>query len=78
MGVSQPMPLYEYYCPSCQAKFEKLRSMASADESVRCSAGHEGARRLISVFAVSGRSGEQETLPAAGGCCGGGGCSCGR
>lgn len=72
------MPVYEYYCPTCQATFEQLRPMVSAGEAVRCGAGHEGARRLISAFAVSGRAAEQAAMPAMGGCGGGGGCACGR
>jgi putative FmdB family regulatory protein len=71
------MPMYEYYCPTCQAKFEKLRSMSASDGAVRCAQGHEGARRLISVFAMGNRSAEPAAIPAGGaGCCGGGGCAC--
>lgn len=73
------MPVYEYYCPSCPTKFEKLRPMSAADEPVRCAAGHENAQRLISVFARTTRGGvEALSQPAGGGCCGGGGCACGR
>ncbi len=71
------MPMYEYYCPACQAKFDKLRPMNAAESGVQCPAGHSGARRLVSVFAMGGRS--AEPAPAAGGgCCGGGGGACGR
>ena len=76
------MPVYEYYCPSCPTKFEKLRPMAAADEPVRCAAGHENAQRLISVFARTTRGSGVEELSMSnggGGCCGGGGgCACGR
>ena len=47
------MPLYEYYCPTCEKKFELLRSMSRSDEPATCPSGHEGAERLISVFSAS-------------------------
>jgi putative FmdB family regulatory protein len=75
------MPVYEYYCPTCSAKFEKLRPMTASDDGVTCSAGHTGARRLISLFARASRDGEalEMAMPSGGGCaCGGGGCACGR
>ena len=74
------MPVYEYYCPTCATKFEKLRPMAAADEPVSCAAGHPKAQRLISVFARPARGGAAlEELPmAGGGCACGGACSCGH
>jgi len=73
------MPVYEFYCPTCAVKFEKLRPMSAADAPVSCAAGHAGARRLISVFAVGARPGEEAVMsPTGGGCCGGGACACGR
>ncbi len=73
------MPIYEYYCPACREKFEKLRSIAAADAPARCREGHEGARRLISMFAMGGRTTDQAVpaMSGGGGCCGGGGCACG-
>ncbi len=70
------MPMYEYYCPTCKARFEKLRSMSASDDAVRCGEGHHGARRLVSVFAMGNRSTESVPVAAGGGCCGGGGCAC--
>jgi putative FmdB family regulatory protein len=32
------MPIYEYECPSCGARFEKLRKMSERNESPRCAA----------------------------------------
>jgi putative FmdB family regulatory protein len=74
------MPVYEYYCPSCATRFEKLRPMSAADEPVACAAGHPKAQRLISVFARPARGGSLEELPMAsgGGCACGGACSCGH
>ena len=50
------MPLYEYECPDCRARFEKLiRSSALADD-VTCPTCGRPARRLMSVFASIGSS----------------------
>ena len=76
------MPLCEYYCRRCAAKFELLRPMNRADEPATCPKGHGAAARMLSVFARVGRDSgaEYEQMPSAGcGCaCGGGGCGCGR
>ncbi len=76
------MPLYEYYCRRCAAKFELLRPMSRADEPATCPQGHGAATRMLSVFARVGRGegAECEPTPSAGaGCaCGGGGCGCGH
>jgi putative FmdB family regulatory protein len=78
------MPLYEYYCRACAGKFELLRSMAAADDDIRCPSGHTGVTRTLSMFAaVSKGSAGEASMPvggsAAGGCaCGGGGCGCGH
>lgn len=34
------MPRYSFLCPNCGAKTEVVRSMASADNIVRCHRGH--------------------------------------
>jgi putative FmdB family regulatory protein len=73
------MPIYEYCCPTCGNKFQKLQSM-SADGS-DCPVCEQPANRAISVFASVTRSefaGGQAGPPAplgGGGCCGGG-CAC--
>jgi putative FmdB family regulatory protein len=72
------MPLYEYHCPTCRNKFEKLQPMSSA-AAADCPVCEQPARRAISVFAPMSRgeaSGEPGPLPplSGGGCCGG---SCG-
>jgi putative FmdB family regulatory protein len=75
------MPLYEYYCPRCAAKFELLRPMNRSDEPATCPEGHRGGARTLSVFASVSRdaSGVHDPAPSGGGCaCGGGGCGCGR
>ncbi len=76
------MPLYEYYCSDCQAKFELLVSHQHADGVICMKCQSEKVRRLLSVFA-SQRSSEDgsynDMAPSMGGgsCgCGGGGCGC--
>lgn len=71
------MPTYEYRCRTCDTRFELRRAIDEADAPASCPQGHEGARRLLSVFAAGGTA----TAPAGGGhggggCCGGGGCVC--
>jgi putative FmdB family regulatory protein len=72
------MPVYEYYCRTCQNKFELLRPMKMATFSASCPEGHDGATRTVSVFAAFGRDEEGALVPAtAGGCACGGACACG-
>lgn len=71
------MPLYEYYCPICQERFEQLRPMSAAAEAAICPTGHQGARRAVSLFSAVSTAERGEYLPLAGGCACGGACSCG-
>ena len=76
------MPLYEYSCPTCSHRFEKLQSMSSTGAD--CPNCEQPAKRAISVFASVSKGGVSEMptsmgpLPplGGGGCCGGG-CGCG-
>jgi len=73
------MPLYEYYCPACDQKFELLRPMSRATEPATCPAGHAHAERVISVFSAFAKNDGGETAPVTGsGCatCSTGDCSC--
>ena len=74
------MPLYEYYCSDCRAKFELLVSHQHADDVVCMKCHSEKVRRLLSVFAMSRSDGEDasdDETPAMGGCsCGSGSCGC--
>ena len=72
------MPIYEYLCPTCDYKFDKLQSMsASGADCPRC---EQPAKRALSMFVsvtAGASSGESEvsTMPPpirGGGCCGGG------
>lgn len=76
------MPVYEYYCRTCDTKFEKLQPVSASAESPNCPAGHPGALRTLSLVARVGRGGEGKDFAweAGGGaasCACGGACSCG-
>ena len=73
------MPIYEYHCPTCSHKFDKLQPMNAAGAD--CPVCEQPAKRAISVFAAissgeSSGSGEFNPMPmppmSGGGCCGGG------
>ncbi len=72
------MPIYEYYCHRCQSRFELLRPISRMDDPATCPRGHEGAQRVLSLFAAFS-SGEEGTsaLGGSGGCaaCAGGHCA---
>ncbi len=46
------MPIYEYLCPVCRVRFERLRPIAQAEAPATCPNGHDGAPRAISRFAI--------------------------
>jgi putative FmdB family regulatory protein len=60
------MPLYEYFCPTCNEKFELLRPMNRAEDPATCPSGHKGANRILSLFA-SFTKGEDGSLAPMGG-----------
>lgn len=72
------MPIYEYHCPTCNNKFEKLQSMSSTGAD--CPRCEQPAKRALSVFAsiTAGDSSggpDLTQMPAplrGGGCCAGG------
>ena len=68
------MPLYEFRCRTCDDTFELRRSMAESSSAATCPAGHDGAVRLLSVFASVGASGGSSPVaapaPSSGGGCG--------
>ncbi len=64
------MPIYEYSCGSCEAKFEKLVRSMSGEEKVECPAcGSKQTARALSVFAV-GAEGRPTAKPVGPGMCG--------
>jgi putative FmdB family regulatory protein len=73
------MPVYEYLCRTCDARFEARRPMDQAGSPIECPDGHADVTRLLSVFASVGRattSTPAAAPPASGftGC--GPGCAC--
>jgi len=64
------MPLYEYYCPTCSHKFEVLRPMSRSDEPATCPEGHDGAERVVSLFASFSKAADGSTAPVGGNPCG--------
>ena len=69
------MPLYEYTCENCDARFEKLVKSMTGKQKIECpECKSTKTTRSISVFAaVSGSSKSSAPAPRAGGCgrCGG-------
>ena len=65
------MPIYEYVCQDCGARFEALRAMKDADQPITCKKCY-GPRtnRALSLFNAT--SGGQTVTHANGGC---GGCA---
>ena len=75
------MPLYEYACPVCHDKFDRLRPMSDG-ESADCPACGTVSNRVLSLFAapvaVAVGGGPSPSMPAmSSGCCGGA-CGCGH
>jgi putative FmdB family regulatory protein len=58
------MPLYEYVCPACGARFTKLQPMSAPRDGNECpECGTRQTRRVMSTFAQCGGD-----IPAASGC----------
>jgi putative FmdB family regulatory protein len=70
------MPVYEYLCPTCSHKFQKLQPMSASGAD--CPNCEQPARRAISLFASlsRGEAADSDSSPLppvdGGGCCGGG------
>ena len=65
------MPLYEYVCPTCELKFEKLRPLRQADEGVPCPRCQQEARRVMSTFACFSKGENGQTASVGGSSCAG-------
>ena len=57
------MPIYEYLCPDCEAKFELLRPLSQAGETASCPSCQKSAERVLSTFACFSMNGSG--LPSA-------------
>ena len=76
------MPIYEYQCKPCGAKFEKLIRTMSSTDPVKCpECGSNQTARALSVFAaVSSEGGSKSSSgdgPGCGRCGGPGPCAMG-
>ena len=72
------MPLYEYFCPSCETRFERLRPMTDGRQAICPSCATESPR-VISLFAAFSKGPAGESMAVAGGgcaCAAGGTCAC--
>jgi len=63
------MPLYEYYCRRCEAKFELLRPMSRSEDPATCPSGHEEAERVLSLFSSFSKSADGLSTPVGGSPC---------
>ena len=63
------MPIYEYLCSECDARFEQMRPLSQAGQAAECPKCHQPARRKLSTFAVSSASlgGVPKPVPGTGG-----------
>ncbi|HZK66847.1 MAG TPA: zinc ribbon domain-containing protein [Chloroflexota bacterium] len=73
------MPIYEYVCPDCSIKFEKLVSLSRAHEHPPCPgcSGGNTQKQLSTFAAIRGGSDGGMTTSSGGGCAGCGGGNCG-
>lgn len=52
------MPIYEYFCPDCNSRFELLRPLDKASEKALCPQCKKSVRRIFSAFAFSSKNSE--------------------
>jgi putative FmdB family regulatory protein len=78
------MPMYEYFCRSCNSRYEKLRPIRESDSPTICpSCSEENSVRTLSVFIVHNSAGDARSMSnmsydtsSGGGCACGGACGC--
>ncbi len=46
------MPLYEYFCPECEDRFESFRYLSERNDVVECPNCGKESERVLSAFAV--------------------------
>jgi putative FmdB family regulatory protein len=63
------MPLYEYRCPACHARFEVLQRVGEGADAVRCpECGAGRVERQLSTFAAAVAGGGSSSASEFGGC----------
>ena len=60
------MPIYEYFCPLCNFKFELLRPLNQSNETASCPHCHSVAKRMFSSFASFSRDTDEASTPIGG------------
>ena len=78
------MPIYEYYCRTCNEKLARMRPISEASQNSECDSGHRAMKVITlpaaAAFGSGGNNVEVDTLeqPASTACaCGRGACACG-
>ena len=76
------MPVYEYFCRTCNTRYDKLRPLRDADAPVACpTCNEENSVRALSLFITvsstsNSRTAPRESYASGGGCACGGACGC--
>jgi putative FmdB family regulatory protein len=75
------MPVYEYFCRSCNNRYDKLRPLREADTPSTCpTCSEQNSVRTLSVFITMSSGGDSRSAGSQtmshGGCACGGACGC--
>lgn len=60
------MPIYEYFCPDCNLKFELLRPINQSNEVASCPRCHGNTERILSSFNALSENTKGESIPIGG------------
>ena len=64
------MPIYEYFCPDCDLKFELMRPLSQASKGAECPHCQQKAERVLSAFCSVSKDESGMTTPIGGSSCG--------
>ena len=65
------MPVYEYFCSKCKAKFELLRPISEAQNKASCPTCGNKSERIPSTFSAHSTGDFGESVPVGGSSCAG-------